>query len=154
PAAGWPEPFRTRALEGRSVKPREEKLDPADSDGLRTHRRATLNRLLFPGPARECLAAQDQWGNVSLLPTREVLYGLTPGEEHAIDTNPGRQLIATVEAIGEPDPRGIRTVMCTLNGQLRPVPVLDRSLGTGPSRAEKADPARPGEVPAPYSGAV
>jgi pyruvate carboxylase len=154
PPAGWPEPFRTKALAGRSVRIREEKLDPADSEGLAAARRTTLNRLLFPGPAREYREAQDEWGNVSLLPTRVFLYGLTPGEEHAIDTNPGRQLIATVEAIGEPDPRGIRTVMCTLNGQLRPVAVQDRSLGAGPSRAEKADPGRPGEIPAPYSGAV
>jgi pyruvate carboxylase len=154
PAAGWPEPFRTKALQGRTVPTREEKLEPADVEALATDRRATLNRLLFPGPAREYLAARERFGNLALLPTREFLYGLTAGEEHQIDTEPGRRLIATIEAIGEPDPRGIRTVMCTLNGQLRPLPVLDRSVGAGPARAEKADPARPGEVPAPYSGAV
>jgi pyruvate carboxylase len=44
--------------------------------------------------------------------------------------------------------------MCALNGQLRPVPVQDRSIVGSPQGAEKADPARPGHVAAPYSGAV
>ena len=48
----------------------------------------------------------------------------------------------------------MRTVMCTLNGQLRPVP-----SATGPSpaevtAAEKADRSDPGHVAAPFAGVV
>ena len=154
PPGGWPEPFRTKALAGRTAPIREQELTAADRAGLADDPRATLNRLLFPGPTRECLAAQALYGDVSVLPTHEFLYGLIPGDEHAVDIDPGKRLIATVEAIGEADPRGLRTVMCTLNGQLRPVSVLDKSIAVKMPTVEKADPARPGHVAAPYAGAV
>ncbi len=154
PPGGWPEPFRTKALAGRTAPVREQELTAADRAGLADDPRATLNRLLFPGPTRECLAAQALYGDVSVLPTHEFLYGLIPGDEHAVDIDPGKRLIATVEAIGEADPRGLRTVMCTLNGQLRPVSVLDKSIAVKMPTVEKADPARPGHVAAPYAGAV
>ena len=57
-------------------------------------------------------------------------------------------------SIGEPDERGIRTVMCTINGQLRPIAARDRSVEPDAPAAEKADPARPGHVAAPFGGSV
>ena len=48
----------------------------------------------------------------------------------------------------------MRTVMCTLNGQSRPVVVRDRSVVSNVKAAEKADPAQPGQVAAPFAGAV
>jgi pyruvate carboxylase len=154
PPGGWPEPFRTRALAGRTVPLRVQDLTEADRAGLAAEPRGTLNRLLFPGPTREYLAARARYGDVSVLPTHEFLFGLIPGDEHAVDIDPGKRLIATVEAIGEADPRGLRTVMCTLNGQLRPVSVLDRSIAVQLPAVEKADPQQPGHVAAPYAGAV
>ena len=154
PAGGWPEPFRSRALAGRTVPLRTQQLTGADREGLETDRRGTLNRLLFPEPTRDFLAAREAYGNVSVLPTREFLYGLIPGDEQPIDIEPGRVVIANLEAIGEPDERGMRTVMCTLNGQLRPLSVRDRSVSVKTVRAEKADPSRPGHVAAPHAGAV
>jgi len=44
--------------------------------------------------------------------------------------------------------------MTTLNGQLRPVFVRDRSIDVEVRQAEKADPSVPGHVAAPFSGAV
>ena len=48
----------------------------------------------------------------------------------------------------------MRTVVCTLNGQLRPLSVRDRSIEADAPAAEKADPARPGQVGAPFTGVV
>jgi len=59
-----------------------------------------------------------------------------------------------LEAIGEADAKGMRTVMTTLNGQLRPVAVRDASIEVEHRSAERADPAVPGQVPAPFSGVV
>jgi pyruvate carboxylase len=42
--------------------------------------------------------------------------------------------------------------MCTINGQLRPVTVRDRSIATDVKEAEKADPSQPGHVAAPFAG--
>src|SRR4029077_13104167 len=53
PPGGWPEPFRTKALAGRTLKHREEKLEPDDVASLESDRRKTLNRLLFPGPTKD-----------------------------------------------------------------------------------------------------
>ena len=49
---------------------------------------------------------------------------------------------------------GPRTVMCTLGGQFRPIQVRDRSVEADVKSAEKADPAVPGHVPAPFAGVV
>jgi pyruvate carboxylase len=63
-------------------------------------------------------------------------------------------LLVGLEAIGEVDEKGMRTVMATLNGQLRPVTVRDNSVKVDIKAAEKADASRPGHVAAPFSGVV
>ena len=50
--------------------------------------------------------------------------------------------------------RGYRTVMATINGQLRPLPVRDQHVAAEVAAAEKADPGQPGQVAAPFQGAV
>jgi pyruvate carboxylase len=156
PPGGWPEPFRTRALSGRGERrPASERpLDPDDAKALIDEPRPTLNRLLFPGPFREFTTVRGQYGDVSVLSTLDYLYGLRPGVEHTIELERGVKVIVTLEAVGEPNERGIRTIMCTLNGQLRPVRVRDRSIAVDIKVAEKADQTRPGEIAAPFSGVV
>jgi pyruvate carboxylase len=142
------------ALAGRRPAAPAAELSEDDILGLKSDRRSTLDRLLFPGPAAECRAHHEQFGDVAVLPTTEFLYGLRPGVEHAVDLEPGVRLLIGVEAISEPDERGLRTVVCTLNGQLRPVTVRDRSVDARVAVAEKADRDDPGQVAAPFSGVV
>ncbi len=66
----------------------------------------------------------------------------------------GVSLYIGLEAIGEADNKGMRTVMATLNGQLRPVFVRDTSIKVDIKSAEKADATKPGQVAAPFSGVV
>jgi len=157
PPGGWPEPFRTKALQGRSVKVRDVELSSEDSAALKSDsktRQHTLNRLLFDGPTKDYLKSVETYGNISVLDTRDYLYGLQRGTEHEIQLERGVRLIASLEAVSEPDEKGMRTVMCTLNGQSRPVVVRDRSVVSNVKAAEKADPAQPGQVAAPFAGAV
>src|SRR6185437_15998285 len=66
PSAGWPEPFRTKALAGRTIPVREEKLNPEDEEALDKGGRSaqdTLNRLLFPAPTKDFLAARENYGD-------------------------------------------------------------------------------------------
>ncbi|TLM71965.1 pyruvate carboxylase [Pseudarthrobacter sp. NamB4] len=157
PPGGWPEPFRTKALQGRSVKVRDVELSAEDSAALKADSRTrqhTLNRLLFDGPTKDYLKSVETYGNISVLDTRDYLYGLQRGKEHEIQLEKGVRLIASLEAVSEPDEKGMRTVMCTLNGQSRPVVVRDRSVVSNVKAAEKADPAQPGHVAAPFAGAV
>ncbi|HVX08612.1 pyruvate carboxylase [Humibacter sp.] len=154
---GWPEPFRSKVLEGKNVRVAVADLsadDRAALDGDSALRRTTLNRLLFPAPARHFEQVRELFGDVSVLDTADYLYGLTPGREHVIRLAPGVRLYAGLEAIGEADDKGIRTVMTTLNGQLRPVFVRDRSITVEAKSAEKADASIPGHVAAPFSGVI
>ena len=132
-------------------------LTDAERDGLAgdtAARRRTLNRLLFPGPAKDFETNRETYGDLSALGTPDYLYGLQPGEEHIAEIDPGVQLYVGLEAIGEADPKGIRTVMTTLNGQLRPVYVRDRSIKVDVRQAERADTSKPGQIAAPFSGVV
>ncbi|GAB3554160.1 pyruvate carboxylase [Arthrobacter tumbae] len=157
PPGGWPEPFRTKALQGRTVKVRDADLAAEDQQALEgdsATRRTTLNRLLFAGPTKDFQSTRETFGDVSVLDTRDYLYGLQQGGEHVIELEKGVRLIATLEAVSDADEKGMRTVMCTLNGQMRPVVVRDRSVHSDVKAAEKADPAQPGHVAAPFAGAV
>ncbi|WP_207457794.1 pyruvate carboxylase [Desertivibrio insolitus] len=154
---GWPEPFRSKVLEGRTVKIGVEDLAPADAEALSVpgpQRQATLNRLLFPGPTQQFGEIRELFGDLSVVETVDYLYGLRQGAEHVIEIEKGVSLYIGLEAIGEADAKGMRTVMATLNGQLRPTFVRDRSIKVETKAAEKADPARPGHVAAPFSGVV
>ncbi|HET9657653.1 MAG TPA: pyruvate carboxylase [Kineosporiaceae bacterium] len=154
PAGGWPEPFRSRALSGRGTPRRVVELSEEDRKALAGDRRQTLNRLLFPGPTREFQAVRETYGDVSVLDTADYLFGLRPGVEHSVELERGVRLIAGLEAVGDADERGMRTVMCTLNGQLRPIQVRDRSVAVEVRTAERADPTRPGQIAAPFAGVV
>ncbi|GAA2779423.1 pyruvate carboxylase [Saccharopolyspora taberi] len=154
PPAGWPEPFRTRALEGRTAERKLADLSEEDRKGLAEDRRATLNRLMFAKPTKEFTEHRAAYGDTSLLRSKDFFYGLRPGEEFPVDLEPGVRLLIGLEAISEPDERGIRTVMAILNGQLRPIQVRDRSVASDLPVAEKADRSNPGHVPAPFAGVV
>ena len=157
PAGGWPEPFRSRALEGRRTPPRVTEVAPEDLSLLTTpgiERQQTLNRLLFPGPTREFQQKRDDFGDVSVLPTVPYLYGMEPGHEYPVTLEKGVTLLLGLEAIGAPDKWARRNVMTLLNGQLRPVRVRDNSLESEVASAEKADPGNRGHVAAPFAGAV
>ena len=157
PPGGWPEPFRTKALAGRSAKPLVEHLEPADAAALDTpgrDRKDKLNELLFPGPTKEFQAMRSNYGDLSVVETSEYLYGLTGGEEHAVELAKGKNLLIGVQAIGGTDERGMRSVMFTLNGQLRPLQVRDRSVESEVKTAEKADPNNRGHVGSPFAGVV
>ena len=117
-------------------------------------RRAALNRLLFPGPAREFLSHRMQFGDTSRLSANQFFYGLRRGEEHRVKLDEGVELLIGLEAISEPDERGMRTVLCLLNGQLRPILVRDRSIDSAVPAAEKADRGNPDHVAAPFAGVV
>ncbi|WP_019930046.1 pyruvate carboxylase [Nocardia sp. BMG111209] len=157
PAGGWPEPFRTRALAGRGPARPETELTPEDEaalDGSSQQRQETLNRLLFPAPTSEFLAHREKFGDTSGLSANQFFYGLRHGEEHRVQLEKGVTLLIGLEAISEPDDRGMRTVMCILNGQLRPITVRDRSVASEIPSAEKADRTNPGHVAAPFAGVV
>jgi pyruvate carboxylase len=154
PPGGWPEPFRTKALKGRAAAKPVPELTAEDREGLQKAPRPTLSRLLFPGPTRDFEAHRQTYGDTSVLDSKDFFYGLRPATEYAVDLEPGVRLLIELQAIGEADARGMRTVMSTLNGQLRPIQVRDNAAGSDIPVTEKADRADPGHVAAPFAGVV
>jgi pyruvate carboxylase len=157
PPNGLPQPFTSRALEGR-VEPAAPA--PPDDDVLAAlarpgpSRQEALSQTLFPGPHKEYQAALQRHGDLSLLPTQAFFYGLREDQALPVDLAPGVRVIFELEAIGEPDENGVRTVMTRVNGQLRPLDVRDRTIKPTVEPIERADPTEPGQIPAPVIGAV
>ena len=157
PPGGWPEPLRTKALAGRPPAKPAAQLTADDETVLAEPgavRRARLNRLLFPAPTKEFEAHREDYGDTSRLSANQFFYGLRQGEEHRVQLGRGVELLIGLEAISDPDERGMRTVMCIINGQLRPVLVRDRSIASNVPVAEKADRTHPDHVAAPFAGVV
>lgn len=155
---GWPEPFRTKVLQGKNIKFSETAISEADHAILTGSdskaKRETLNRLLFPAPTAEFAKNRETYGNLDQVDTVDYLYGLEQGREHVIEMAKGVRLYIGLEAIGGADAKGYRTVMATLNGQLRPINVRDTKITVATPQAEKADPNNQGHVAAPFAGAV
>jgi pyruvate carboxylase len=176
PAGGLPQPFAERALrtgcashdQGAASDPPLDlvpnppfELEPdldldldVDIDKPGPDRRAALSELMFPAPYRDFLEATVRYGDVSVIPTRAFLYGLEPGREETIDLKPGLRLEVDLEAVGEADARGMRTVLTRLNGQTRPLDVRDESIDVSSAAVERADPSHQGHVGAPLTGVV
>ncbi|MDX2357828.1 pyruvate carboxylase [Dietzia sp. PP-33] len=157
PAGGWPEPLRGNALQGRPTPRPAVPLSDAEHIALTTPGRArqqTLNRLLFPEPTEQFNDHRDRYGDTSRLSSNQFFYGLRNGDEHRVQLEPGVELLIGLEAIGEPDDHGYRTVMCILNGQIRPVQVRDRSVSVDVPAVEKAESGNDRHVAAPFAGVV
>ncbi|BBZ61443.1 pyruvate carboxylase [Mycolicibacterium monacense] len=157
PPGGWPEPLRSKALAGRAPAKPVEELSAEDEAVLAqpgVKRQAALNRLLFPGPTKEFEAHRETYGDTSRLSANQFFYGLRHGDEHRVVLERGVELLIGLEAVSDPDERGMRTVMCILNGQLRPVLVRDHSVASDVPTAEKADRANPDHIAAPFAGVV
>lgn len=154
PPGGWPEPFRTKALQGRAGPDPMRELSAEERAGLAKDRRSTLNQLLFPGPTKDFESHRQAFGDTSVLASKDFFYGISPDREYSVDLEPGVRLLIELEAIGEADERGVRTVMATLNGQLRPIQVRDHSVASDVPVTEKADKSNSNHVAAPFAGVV
>lgn len=159
PPGGWPEPLRTRVLAARGGdRPDPPELTIPQRRDLRDlrgrARQDVLNDLLFPGPAASRSQMRERYGDLGVVPTWAFLGGLVSHRELQVDLSPGVRLFIELEAVGDPDEQGIRTVMCVLNGQSRPVDVRDRSIEADPDPVERADANDPAHVAAPLTGVV
>ena len=140
PPAGFPEPFRSRAVDGRP--PVTEVGLTADDDKALDgpNSRVVLSRLLFPGPYAEFEASLAEHGDVSVIPTEAFFHGLQPGRVVTIHLEAGVEVLVELETLGEAGEDGMRTLHLRVNGQPRPVVVRDRSVAVTSRTARRADP--------------
>ncbi|MEO8495512.1 MAG: pyruvate carboxylase, partial [Planctomycetota bacterium] len=117
-------------------------------------RREVVSHMLYPKVFTDFAHHQQLYADTSALPTPAFLYGLEPGEEIAVDIEPGKTLIIRFLTVGEPHEDGTRTVFFELNGQPREVTVTDRALEPETPRRPKADPNNTAHVAATMPGMV
>ena len=138
PPGGWPEPFRTKALAGRTVQAGVgRRSTPSRPRGARRRdRRGDAQPAAVPRPDQGVRASRARRTATSrCCRPSTTSTACAPARSTRSSSSEGVRLLLGLEAIGEPDERGMRTVMCTINGQLRPVSVRDRSR----SRSDVAD---------------
>jgi pyruvate carboxylase len=92
--------------------------------------------------------------DTSVLPTPVFFYGMTEGEEVAVEIERGKTLIIKFLTVGEPNAEGLRTVFFELNGHPRDVQIEDQSLESLVSKREKADAGNADHVGSSMPGMV
>ena len=159
PAGGFVQPFTDAVTAARPAPPPPTVdpddlalLDDAGADAER--RRAVLSALMLPAEAAGLVASQEEFGDVSVIPTIPYLYGLQPGRVESIEVAPGQTWYVELDAIGDVDETGHRRVHLWANGQPWALRVLDASAtGTREAR-RRLDPADPRQVGTTVPGVI
>jgi pyruvate carboxylase len=166
PPGGFPPALQKRILGNRTSLTERPgaSLPPADLAATRAELEKQIKRpagdqevvsyLLYGRVFTDFAEHQASYADTSVLPTPVFFYGMQPGEETAVDIEPGKTLIIKFLTVGDPHPDGTRQVFFELNGQPREVTVVDKSLA-GEGRAHpKAEPDNSDQVGAPMPGLV
>ena len=166
PPGGWPAALQAKAMKGQAPftgRPGA-LLPPADLGASRAAAEKACGRqlsddelasyLMYPKVFTEFSATTRRFGPVSVLPTPVFFYGMQPGDEIAIDIEPGKTLVLLLVTIGETDEEGHVKVFFELNGQQRIVRVQNRSAAVTAVVRRKAEDGNESHVAAPMPGAV
>ena len=166
PLGGWPKRLQKVVLGGR--KPLRGRpgagLKPLPLEKIQEELSATLKRpagtddlyshLMYPEVFAEYAKFERDYSDPSVLPTGAFFYGLKPGEEIAVDIEPGKTLFIKLIHLGEADKEGRRIVTFELNGMAREASILDKSALVQARTRPKADPADPLQIGAPIPGVI
>ncbi|KAG8856367.1 pyruvate carboxylase [Serendipita sp. 411] len=166
PYGGFPEPLRTHIIRD---KPRIDgrpgaSLPPMDFKKLKADLRAKFGKhitdvdvmsyAMYPKVFEEYQGFVERFGDLSIIPTRYFLGRPDIGEEMHISIEKGKMLIIRLMAIGAvTEGKGTRDVWFEVNGEVRAVPVEDRSAAVETVSRERST-NDPGSVGAPMSGVV
>jgi pyruvate carboxylase len=162
PVGGWPKKVVAAVLGGRkpasALAPKIDLAQTARDLSAKLKREATqddlYSHLMYPEVFAEFARFDREYSDVSVLPTPAFFYGLTPGEEVAVNIEAGKTLFIKLVNVGLPDKEGKRIVSYELNGVPRESTILDKSLQTKVKARLKADPAIPAQLGAPIPGVI
>jgi pyruvate carboxylase len=166
PPGGWPAALQAKALKGQTpfgARPGA-LLPAADFGAARAAAEKASGRqlsddelasyLMYPKVFTEFSATVRRFGPVSVLPTSVFFYGMQPGDEIAIEIEPGKTLVLVLVTISETDEEGHVKVFFELNGQQRIIRVQNRSAAVTAVVRRKAEDGNEFHVAAPMPGAV
>jgi pyruvate carboxylase len=115
--------------------------------------RQLASYLMYPKVTRDFFEHTRQHGDTSMLPTPVFFYGPQPQQEMAIEIDPGKTLLVSLQAVSA-DGEAAQKVQFELNGQSRTVRVLRPEAGQAAAGRPVADAANPWHVAAPMPGAI
>ena len=167
PPGGWPEAIQRKVLKGEvplTDRPGKH-MAPVDLDAVRAELEKKLEGrrvddedlngyLMYPKVFLDYMGRHRTYGPVRTLPTRTFFYGMEPGEEIAVEIDPGKTLEIRLQAVGETHEDGEVRVFFELNGQPRTVRVPNRKSQVTAARRPKAEAGNPAHVGAPMPGVV
>lgn len=167
PPGGFPEPLRTKVLEGRGLEPVEGRpgasLKDYDFEAAERKLKSTygeknisekdvLSHALYPDVFIDWKAFESVYGEVGNLPTHIFLNPMEEGTEIELETAVGKTFLIKLLSKGQVKEDGTRVVVFEVNGERWFMPVTDNSLQTEGSRREKA--TGPGAVGSPMPGVI
>ncbi len=166
PPGGWPKAVQKKALRGEQPitdRPANH-LAPIDLDAVRAEAEKAVERhvsdfelasyIMYPKVFVNYSKHRREYGRTDVLPTPVYFYGMTSGQEIAVDIDPGKTLVIRMMTVGDADERGEREVFFELNGQPRVISVADRSIASLVPANERADLTDTSHVAAPMPGIV
>lgn len=168
PYGGFPEPLRSNVIKGkrRKLKGRPGlELEPFDLDAIKQDLIARFgpgitecdvaSYNMYPKVYDQYLKKREQYGDLSVLPTRAFLAPLKINEEISVDIEKGKTLIIKLLAIGDISPlNGSREIYFELNGEMRKVSIEDKNSSIQTVSKPKADAHNPNEIGSPMAGVV
>jgi pyruvate carboxylase len=167
PPGGFPEPLRTKVLQGRGLEPVNGRpgasLPPYDFDKEREYltnrfgenninEKELLSFAMYPKVYIDWKEFQATFGEVGDLPTHLFLNPLKVGDEVDVKMGPGKIMTLRLVSIQDIREDGTRIVIFEVNGEPWYMPVTDLSKKGDRVARDKA--TEPGHVGAPMSGVV
>ena len=113
-----------------------------------------FSHIMYPEVFAAYAKFEREHGDLSVLPTPAFFYGMKPGQELAVEIEPGKTLFIRMLNVGAVDAEGKRSVNYELNGMARQLAITDRSAKPTVKARQKVDPAKPAEIGAPIPGLV
>jgi pyruvate carboxylase len=166
PPNGFPAALQRKVLKGQSglgVRPgstipevdlSERRREAEQGTGRSLSDEEFCSYLMYPEVFESFDRRRNETGPVDRLPTPIYFYGMKPGQETAIELEPGVGLVLQCLDIGAPDDEGMVRVFFELNGQARRIVVPDRLIASEVPKRRKAEAGNLNHVAAPMPGVV
>ncbi len=167
PPGGWPAGIQRKVLKGETpLTERPGKhMPPVDLEAVRAELEKKLDGrkvddedlngyLMYPKVFLDYMGRHRTYGPVRTLPTKTFFYGMEPGEEIAVEIDPGKILEVRLQTVGETHEDGDVRVFFELNGQPRTIRVPNRKAQATSTRRPKAETGNAAHLGAPMPGVV
>ena len=141
-----------------------DEIPPVDLEAARAHAEAQTgvpmndrqlaSALMYPKVAIELHRHLQLHGDTSVLPTPTYFYGLGLQDEVALEIDPGKILLVSLQGVHNGEAAGVSKVQFELNGQSRTVNIARAAASGVILKREIAETGNPWHVGAPMPGAI